>query len=284
MAINVSHLAIYPIKSCKPVPLNESDVFLQGLKFDRRYMLVDENGQFVTAREYPQLSLVKASVDKQVLSLVGPEDDDRAPLLLMESEFADEHIDVQVWDDSLKAQKTTAEADQWFSEILGIYVHLVFFAKQSERFTSRRQDSPVTFADGYPFLLTTQASLDELNQTTEHLVEMERFRPNIVVEGNEAFAEDTWKRIRIGEVEFTNVKPCVRCNFTTLDPKTAIRSPKSEPLKALAKFRKLDKEGVTFGINLVAENEGVIRSGDTLEVLEYQESYDYQDKRQLESA
>lgn len=279
MATTVSHLAIYPIKSCKAVPLSESEVTFSGLEFDRRYMLVDESDQFVTAREYPQLTLIKAAVDKQVLSLVGPEDEDRIPLLLMESEFADEYIDVDIWGDRVQAQRTTNEADQWFSEVLGFYVKLVFFGDQSERFCQRRSDSPVKFADGYPFLLTTQASLDELNETTKHTIEMARFRPNIVVEGNDAFSEDSWKRVRIGEVEFTNVKPCVRCNFTTLDPKTALQSAKSEPLRALAKFRKYGNEGVTFGINLVAENEGIIRMGDVLEVLEYQDFYDYADKR-----
>ena len=108
---------------------------------------------------------------------------------------------------------------------------------------------------------------------------MERFRPNIVITGNKPFAEDTWKRIRIGNVVFENVKPCERCIFTTLDPNTAERSRKGEPLKTLAKFRLIAKEGVTFGVNLVAENEGTIHVGDEVEILEFQQAYPYKDKR-----
>lgn len=278
MALHVSHLNIYPIKSCKSVAVNESPVHLSGLKFDRRYMLVDEEGLFITAREYPELTLVKASADKQVLSLIHPGEDDWEPLLLMESQFVQEYIDVTIWEKTVSAQRTSDEADQWFSRLLNQPVRLVFFGQDSERFTSRRPDSPVAFADGYPFLLTTEASLDLLNTRSAHPIEMARFRPNIVIAGNEAFAEDRWKRIRIGEVEFTNVKPCIRCIFTTLDPTTAERSPKGEPIKSLAKFRMYEKEGVTFGVNLVAENEGVIRVGDAVEVLEYQDSYIYSDK------
>lgn len=279
MAATLSQLAIYPIKSCKPVPLTESDVLLSGLRFDRRYMLIDEDGQFVTARKHSKLSLVKASVDKQVLSLVGPDDEDREPLLLMEEEFSDEYVSCEVWGQSVSAQRTTNEADQWFSDMLSIDVKLVFFGKDSSRYTSRRSDSPVAFADGYPFLLTNQASLDELNHSIGESLDMSRFRPNIVIEDDTPFIEDTWKRIRIGEVEFTNVKPCERCIFTTLDPSSGAPHPKGEPLRTLAKFRKLEKAGVTFGINMVAENEGTIYQGDTVEILEYQEAIPYLDRR-----
>lgn len=201
------------------------------------------------------------------------------PLPLEIETFTNEYRETEIWEKPVSANITHPSANAWFSELLNQPVELVYFGEHSTRFTSRRPDQPVAFADGYPFLLTTQASLDDLNKSGPQINEMERFRPNIVISGNEAFNEDTWKRIRIGDVIFENVKPCVRCLFITLDPDTAERSPKGEPLRTLAKYRLFDKEGVTFGVNLVTENEGVIAVGDEVEILEYQTPYAYTDKR-----
>ncbi|CUB03460.1 MOSC domain-containing protein [Marinomonas fungiae] len=277
MPLTVSELAIYPLKSCKAIPLQQSNITLSGLEFDRRYMIVDDRGMFLTAREHPTLSLIQADIDSAILTLTHP--DIKLPLVLNPLDFNREYFNTEIWEVPVLAQRTTTLADQWLSDLLGTNASLVYFGEQSERFTSRRPELPVAFADGYPFLLTTQASLDELNRSGPQTNEMARFRPNIVISGNQPFAEDTWKRIRIGEVIFENVKPCVRCIFTTLDPQTAQRSRKGEPLKTLAKFRLLERDGVTFGVNLVAENIGQIRLGDKVEVLEYQDSYPYADKR-----
>lgn len=277
MSLIVSELAIYPLKSCQAVPLQRSKVTLSGLEFDRRYMIVDANGLFVTAREHPTLTLIHVVSYDNLLTLSHPSQEQ---LLTLDPEaFVQDYLDTEIWETPVSAQITTSAAARWFSGLLGFEVSLVYFGEQSQRFTSRRPELPVAFADGYPFLLTTQASLDELNRSGPQINEMQRFRPNIVISGNEPFAEDKWKRIRIGEVIFENVKPCVRCIFTTLDPQTAQRSRKGEPLKTLAKFRLLERDGVTFGVNLVAENAGQIQVGETVEILEYQDSYLYADKR-----
>lgn len=277
MSLQVSQLAVYPLKSCKVIPLNSSRVTLSGLEFDRRYMLIDEKGLFLTARDYPSLTLIEASITGTTLSLSHPQQS--VSISINPDQFDDHYANTEIWETPVRGQLTSSQFDTWFSELLNLPVKLVYFGDQSERFTSRRPDLPVAFADGYPFLLTTEASLEDLNNSGPQVNEMERFRPNIVITGNKPFAEDTWKRIRIGNVVFENVKPCERCIFTTLDPNTAERSRKGEPLKTLAKFRLIAKEGVTFGVNLVAENEGTIHVGDEVEILEFQQAYPYKDKR-----
>ncbi|WP_231872601.1 MOSC domain-containing protein [Marinomonas gallaica] len=277
MSLIVSGLYIYPVKSCQAVPLQASPVTQSGLLFDRRFMVINKEGLFLTAREYPQLTLIDAKSVQHGLVLTHPSMSNPLPLEI--ETFTNEYRETEIWEKLVSANITHPSANAWFSELLNQPVELVYFGEHSTRFTSRRPDQPVAFADGYPFLLTTQASLDDLNKSGPQINEMERFRPNIVISGNEAFNEDTWKRIRIGDVIFENVKPCVRCLFITLDPDTAERSPKGEPLRTLAKYRLFDKEGVTFGVNLVTENEGVIAVGDEVEILEYQTPYAYTDKR-----
>ncbi|WP_425640896.1 MOSC domain-containing protein [Marinomonas gallaica] len=277
MSLIVSGLYIYPVKSCQAAPLQASPVTQSGLLFDRRFMVINKEGLFLTAREYPQLTLIDAKSVQHGLVLTHPSMSNPLPLEI--ETFTNEYRETEIWEKPVSANITHPSANAWFSELLNQPVELVYFGEHSTRFTSRRPDQPVAFADGYPFLLTTQASLDDLNKSGPQINEMERFRPNIVISGNEAFNEDTWKRIRIGDVIFENVKPCVRCLFITLDPDTAERSPKGEPLRTLAKYRLFDKEGVTFGVNLVTENEGVIAVGDEVEILEYQTPYAYTDKR-----
>lgn len=277
VSLIVSGLYIYPVKSCQAVPLQASPVTQSGLLFDRRFMVINKKGLFLTAREYPQLTLIDAKSVQHGLVLTHPSMNSPLPLVI--ETFTNEYRETEIWEKPVSANITHPLANAWFSELLNQQVELVYFGEHSTRFTSRRPDQPVAFADGYPFLLTTQASLDDLNKSGPQINEMERFRPNIVISGNEAFNEDTWKRIRIGDVIFENVKPCVRCLFITLDPDTAERSPKGEPLRTLAKYRLFDKEGVTFGVNLVTENEGMIAVGDEVEILEYQTPYVYTDKR-----
>lgn len=278
MTYFLSDLSIYPIKSIKGISLKSSQVSEEGLWGDRRYMIVKPNGEFITGREYPALSLIKSEwIKRGIWKLSHP----NLPnfIEINPSDFSDEHQDVLIWDDTLSAQKAKENINAWFSDVLNESVRLVYFSEQSKRFTSRRPESPVAFADGYPFLLTTQASLEELNTTCTQTIAMTQFRPNLVVQGNSAFEEDSWKRIRIGDVEFENVKPCIRCIFTTLNPETAERLPKGEPLKTLGKFRLLDNKGITFGINMIALNSGEIHVNDEVEVLEYKTPEIYTDRR-----
>jgi uncharacterized protein len=275
---SLSGLAIYPVKSIQGITLQSSRVDDAGLCGDRRYTLVTPNGELVTGRTHPQLTLVtaKALVDNSWL-LSHP--NMPTTLILDLTQHPQHYTEIVIWENIVNAQRTSDETDIWFSQIAGEAVHLMHFGEQSRRFTKRRPDVPMGFADGYPFLLTTEASLSELNRTCTQQIQMAQFRPNLVIHGNSPFEEDSWKRIRIGEVEFENIKPCIRCIFTTLHPPTAERIPKGEPLKTLGKFRLLDGKGVTFGVNLIALNTGTIHIGDNVEVLEYQEADRYQDRR-----
>ncbi|MGO2511543.1 MOSC domain-containing protein [Marinomonas polaris] len=278
MPYTLSELAIYPIKSIQGISLSSSQVESAGLYGDRRYMLVKPDGEFITGRKHPNLTLVTAKASQNgAWQLSHPELIHGLSLDL--SAFSSDYAEVTVWDNSVNAQLAQENANAWFSEIAGETVKLVYFGEKSERFTKRRPEVPVGFADGYPFLLTTEASLAELNRTCPEDIQMAQFRPNLVIKGNKSFEEDSWKRIRIGEVEFENVKPCDRCIFTTLNPITAQRSKKGEPLKTLAKFRLLDKESITFGMNMIALNTGTVYLGDEVEVLEYKEPEVYIDRR-----
>jgi len=278
MIYSLSQLAIYPIKSIHGIVLQTSQVSEAGLLNDRRYMLVTTDGECITGREFPALTLVKANqLEGNAWLLSHPTL--TTELTISPKNLSNNYKDVVIWEENVQGEVALEEANAWFSSILGKPVELVYFSNKSERFTSRRPDSPVAFADGYPFLLTTQASLDELNRTCPEDIKMAQFRPNLVIQGNKPFEEDRWKRIKIGEVEFENVKPCIRCIFTTLNPETAERLKKGEPLKTLGKFRLLDKKGITFGINMIALNTGVINIDDKVEVLEYQEADTYNDRR-----
>lgn len=278
MTYSLSQLIIYPIKSIHGIALQTSQVNEAGLLGDRHYMLVTPDGDFITGREHPTLTLIKAKqLDDNSWGLSHPSID--TELTLNQANLSDNHKGVVIWEEHLQGQVAKSEVNAWFSSIVDKPVELVFFGDKSERFTRRKPDTPVAFADGYPFLLTTQASLDELNESCSEDIKMVQFRPNLVIEGNKAFEEDSWKRIKIGEVEFENVKPCERCIFITLNPETAERLKKGEPLKALGKFRTQKGQGIHFGINLVALNSGVINLNDKVEILEYQEFEPYKDRR-----
>jgi uncharacterized protein YcbX len=278
MTYSLSQLAIYPIKSIHGIALQTSQVNEAGLWGDRRYMLVTPDGECVTGREHPKLTLVEARLlEHNVWTLSHP--DMTETLTLDPKNLSKDYKDVVIWEESVQGEVALENANAWFSSVLSEAVELVYFGDQSERFTSRKPNSPVAFADGYPFLLTTQASLDELNRTCPEEIKMAQFRPNLVIQGNKPFEEDRWKRIKIGEVEFENVKPCIRCIFTTLNPETAERLKKGEPLKTLGKFRLLPEKGITFGINMIAVSTGVINVDDKVEILEYQQPDTYTDRR-----
>lgn len=279
MSYSLSALSIYPIKSIHGIELQVSQVEFSGLCGDRRYMLITPESDFLTGREHPKFVLIKAEqlIEGQ-WELSHP--DSAIKLVLDPTKFSDTYQDVVIWEKTLKAQLCSELADAWFSKVLGQDVRLVYFGEQSERFTSRRPESPVGFADGYPFLLTTQASLEELNRTCQEDIQMAQFRPNFVLTGSQPFEEDAWKRLRIGNVEFENVKPCSRCIFTTVNAETAERSKKGEPIKTLGKFRlQPEEKAINFGINMVALNKGEVRVGDSVEILEYQDAFTYKDRR-----
>jgi len=266
--MNVSEINIYPVKSLRGISLESSVVEDRGLQFDRRWMLVDENRQFITQREVPRMAIVEmtAGIDGLSASLNG----DR--LSIPGDPGTGESATVGIWGSKVKAEFYPDEINRWFSDALEANCRLVLMPETSKRIVSpdyavRRFEDTVSFADGYPFLLIGEGSLADLNTRLAEPVPMNRFRPNFVVAGSSAFEEDTWKRIRIGSTEFHVVKPCARCVITTVDQAAGVKTGK-EPLKTLSEYRNRNGN-VLFGQNLIADIPGgTINVRDRVEVIE----------------
>lgn len=269
----LSQINIYPVKSVAGISQSTAWVEKQGLAFDRRFMVALADGSMVTARKYPSMVKISSTLVADGLIFTAA---NQSPLKLRYADFKMQPASAQVWSDNFTAYTTTDDADDWFSEALGQRVELLFTGEQSNRVREKIGHN-VSFADGYPVLVISQASLDELNRRSPEQHSMDQFRTNLVVTANEPFAEDGWKRIRIGDVEFESVKPCERCILTTVDVNRGEFRPTKEPLRTLSQFRANERGGVFFGQNLVAKNEGMIRVGDTVEVLEYKEKEIYLD-------
>ncbi|WP_413283226.1 YcbX family protein [Vibrio sp. MA40-2] len=270
----LSQISVYPIKSIKGIDLSTSWVEKQGIVFDRRLMLADQNGVMITARAYPQLVRVNAQLTPKGMKLTF---DQNEPLTISYTQFSMQEVKTKVWNDSFVAYSTSDVANEWFSGILGIKVQLLYTGEESQRVREKLGHN-VSFADGYPLLVISQGSLDELNRRSSEVHQMAQFRPNIVVSSTEPFIEDSWKRIKIGDVEFEIVKPCQRCILTTVDTNTGQMKANKQPLKTLMQFRADENGGVYFGQNLVALNEGRIQLDDPVEVVEYQKKPTYNDQ------
>ncbi|WP_045394590.1 hybrid-cluster NAD(P)-dependent oxidoreductase [Vibrio rotiferianus] len=269
----LSQINVFPVKSVGGVALSSAWVEKQGLSFDRRFMIATSDGSMVTARKFPQMVTIKSALlpDGVVFTSLGEE-----PLKIRYQDFKMQEAPATVWKDSFTAYTTTDEADDWFSKVLGLRVELLFTGEQSNRVREKLGHN-VSFADGYPVLVISEASLEELNRRSSEQHSMDQFRTNLVVTDTKPFEEDSWKRIRIGEVEFESVKPCERCILTTVNTQRGTFRESKEPLKTLQEFRANERGGVFFGQNLVALNEGIIRQGDKVEVLEYKEAEFYPD-------
>ena len=265
MPITLSALTYYPIKACRGVEVDSACVERMGLEHDRRMMVVTPEGEFLTQREYPRLALVTPKLRDGTVELSAPKYDS----IQVGIQTSGTPWLVNVWKSKgVHAIDQGEEAATWFSDWLGTSVRLVHIEDGYKRPVNEQyavnEDDYTGFADGYPILLTSEEGLQDLNAHLETPVPMNRFRPNIVVKGCEPFAEDTWNRIRIGNVELAVVKPCARCEVTTIDKETLERS--KEPLKTLGKYRK-HKLGAIFGQNVIPLNEGKIRLGMNVEVL-----------------
>lgn len=294
--MKVSEINIYPIKSLRGISLESATVEKRGLRFDRRWMLTDRNGIFFTQRELPRMATVRISLNGDRLTAAADGAEDLHVPLNPEVKLR-QHV--TVWQSEVEAIVYDRHANEWFSEVLKRECRLVRMPETSERHVSADFDSGndlVSFADGYPLLLTTEASLEELNRKIEvfedkdhghrKAVPMNRFRPSVVVKGSEPFAEDKWARIKIGETVFRVVKPCGRCVITTTDQEKGEVAGK-EPLRTLASFRKAidvrptgyemyghGPNSLLFGENLIPENPGgVISVGDKVKVIELRDEY-----------
>lgn len=263
--MQVTGLFCYPVKSLGGMTLDYADFDDFGICWDRRFMLVDTQGHYVTQRKQPILSLFSASIrgdaDAVCLSITTPQGQ---VLEFTLSEFNRE-LSVKVWSDQVAAYACDSAKIAALIDATGMALDLVFMPESTFRQVNRDwfdAEQRVSFADGFPVLLTTEASLADLNSRLQTPVPMKRFRPNIVMDGAAPYDEDGWKQVRMGEVLFDLVKPCSRCVMTTID-ETGTKG--AEPLKTLTTYRKNDV-GVCFGQNLVHRARGRLRLGDRVEV------------------
>lgn len=271
MTVAIAGITRYPVKSTAGVAVTAALVEPRGLQHDRRLMLVDADGRFLTARTYPRLLRVACREEGTSLLVSAP----GMAALRVEVAASGLTVPVTVWKSAVDALAVADAADDWFSRYLGVACRLVVMGPGSHRAVDPdfgRADDVVSFADGYPILIISQASLDGLNERLEQPLNMRRFRPNLVVTGCAAHAEDAWKRIRIGdEVELELVKHCSRCVLTTIDPDTAERHPHTEPLKTLASYRRGEEGGVVFGMNAIPRRTGRVHVGDEVTVMSHAE-------------
>ncbi|WP_421439638.1 MOSC domain-containing protein [Agrobacterium tumefaciens] len=259
-------LFIHPLKSGTPQSVETLNVFHDGIELDRRLMVVDENYRFLTAREMPELFAVRCVLVEGGYVFLAP---GMSPIEI--GRTAVEDTTATVWQDMVKARSFGHAIDGWLSNYLKREAHLVSMTKETHRPLRMTPGRSYTFADTGPVLLTSQASLGELNERLDKPITMQQFRPNIVVQTTIAWEEDHWDRIRIGEVEFDVGAACDRCAMITIDPETRQRSPTAEPLKTLSTYRKVENNHVYFGLYLVPRNTGRVFLSDELEVIKYRE-------------
>lgn len=263
--MQVTGLYVYPLKSARALGLQEARLDEFGIEGDRRWCLLGDDGRVITQRDCPALATLDVSptADGIELRAVG-----RRPMTVPRPARKQPVLSIQVWEDRTEGLAAGTEADSWLESLLERPCRLLYMPATTRRPVSLRygrSGDRVSFADGYPVLLTSEASLAELNRRLETAVPMDRFRPNLVIDGLEPFAEDGWARIRIGNTEFRVVKSCARCVVTTTDQQTGARG--REPLLTLATFRRASGK-VLFGENLIHDGCGPIRLGDRLEVVE----------------
>jgi hypothetical protein len=265
----LSEIHIYPVKSLGGIALDEARVETFGLQHDRRWMLVDRDGRFVSQREIPAMVLLGTAIEPGHLVVFvknKPAESIRIPLNM--SPETRPALEVAIWGDRCEALVLPDAVSEWFSDHLHQSLRLVHMPDSTRRWADGRYAPPgqyVSFADGYPILIIGQATLDDLNSRMEQPLPMERFRPNFVFTGGEAFEEDNWREFDISGHRFLGVKPCARCIMPTIDQQTGERA--AEPLKTLNTFRKQDNK-ILFGQNVVwlGGDDGMVRTGDLVKV------------------
>jgi uncharacterized protein len=260
--VTLSGLYVYPIKSCAGISLQESDLSATGLRHDRRWMLVDETGEFMSQRAHPLMALISIRFAPERMIVGAPAMDELE--IPLRNEIGNQ-IDVSVWGDTNRGVLVSGEADSWFTEFLEVPCRLVHKPDDDPRLVDSsfaQSGDQVGFADGFAFLLISEASLEDLNGKLEDPLPMNRFRPNFVLRGCKPYAEDGWGRLKIGTVPFRVAEACPRCAITTVDQRTGTRG--KEPLRTLATYRKYEGE-VYFGRNLIHDALGTVRVGDPVE-------------------
>jgi len=263
----ITKLVIYPIKSCRGISVTTALITSKGLLHDREYMLIDPNGKFITQREFPMMAQIEVTlIDSKTLGVVAP----GMPPLTIRVQNTGLAMYAQVWNDTVVVRKQQVKASAWFSKFLETSCLLVRQDSMTPRPVSAKyatiDTDQVGLADAYPVLITTEVSLQKLNEDGGMTIPMNRWRSNIILPGRFPYAEDYWGKIKIGDVVFTLAKACYRCVITTTDQETGERV-SHEPLRTLAKTRRFEK-GTAFGQYAIpASPYGSVKVGDTVEIL-----------------
>lgn len=261
----LSTITLYPVKSLAGFSVTRWPVTPTGLQYDRQWLLVDADGQFLTQRRLPRMALIQTAITDGQLCLTAP---NMPALSLPLTPTAGTRVSVTIWRDQCPALCVSAAADAWFSQFLGLDCRLVYQTDDMIRPVDADYGiatDRVAFSDGFPFLIIAENSLHALNQAMQLELPMSRFRPNLVVSGCPAYAEDSWRKIRIGALDFRLPKPCSRCAIPTIDPSTALSG--KEPLSTLNRTRKW-QNNVYFGQNALHAQTGVLTVGDAVNILE----------------
>lgn len=260
----IEEIYIYPVKSLSGIRLDKAVANEEGFEYDRKWMLVDKSGSFISQRTHPKLAQFQCELTDSHLIIRY----DHSHIKMALTPATSKYQDVSVWDSTLEGQEVNPEIAEWFSDLLCDSVSLVFHGQKSirlKRFDKPPYQTRVSFADGYPYLLLGTASMELLNSKLEEPIHLNRFRPNLVIRTELPHEEDMWESIYANEVHFNNIKPCARCIMTTVDQETGEMG--KEPLKTLATYRQ-KSNNIYFGTNLIALNTGIIRQGDFLKLSE----------------
>jgi uncharacterized protein len=263
--LEIAALFVHPVKSLRAVPVQRAEITARGFRDDRAFVVVDARGRFVSQREVPRMALVRAEMREDTLTLSA----DGAGSLVVRPDEGGPRRSVTIWDDTCEAVSAGAEAAAWLSEVLSRRVELMKMPSSTERPVDpryARATDRVGFADGFPYLVATEGSLESVRERTGLALPMTRFRPNLMIRGAAPFDEDRWKVLRIGTHVFRLVKPCSRCTIVDIDPETAEKH--GDVLRTLSGFRKVDSK-VMFGINALSDStSGSVAVGDPITVLE----------------
>jgi len=262
-SLQLSEIWIYPIKSLGGIRLSKAKVLEKGLQYDRRWMLVDENGKFMTQRIFPAMALFKLTIRDEQLIIVHSRQS-IVHSISVKPALTNPEEEVVIWNDTVRACEVNTETSEWFSQVLGTKCRLVYFPEDNIRAVDKdfaEKDENVSLADAYPFLIIGEASLKDLNSRMKTPLPMNRFRPNFVFSGGQPYEEDSWKEFTIGSNKFLGVKPCARCTITTINQETIEKG--DEPLRTLATYRKQNNK-IYFGQNVLAVDHTFVREGDII--------------------
>ncbi len=258
----LSEIWVYPVKSLSGIRVTQAEVLEKGLKFDRRFMLIDSGNRFITQREHPELALFQTEIHNSTLRVTQRASQETISFSL--EPLPGKLLTAAIWRDEVSVSEVDEQLNVWFSDALKLPCKLVHFPEVNHRPVDPAyalHNEQVSLADGYPFLIIGQASLDDLNTRLDKPVAINRFRPNFVFTGGRPYEEDGWRNFSIGSLRFVGVKNCSRCVLITVDPETGTKG--REPLRTLSTYRK--KGGKTFfGQNVLAINNGTVTVGEPI--------------------